>query len=78
MKLYVKAENRRFCLWIPLCIWTVRLGLRIGRKYNDQVPDPNQIVPLVKALKAYRKKNGKFVLVEVVSPKEGATVKITV
>lgn len=76
MKIQVRTEGRRFFLPVPLWGGLIRLGLAIGRKYSDKVPDADFVLPIVKELKRYKKQNGKFVLVEAES--EDAYIKITI
>lgn len=77
MKIQIRAEEKKIRLWLPLWSGLVRIGLAIGRKYSDQVPSAQSVLPLFKALKQFRRDNGPFTLVEVESPKDNTYIKIT-
>lgn len=76
MKIAVNAEGHKIRLYLPLSVGLVRFGLRIARRYSDRVPDPKLIVPLIKELKRWKKKNGKITLVEVEDQNDGTFVQI--
>ena len=82
MKICIQAGEKKFSLYFPTRMLTskslVKLWLRIGKKYSEEVPDipPQAIDALCNELKRIKKTHGSWELVDVQSA-QGERVKIT-
>jgi hypothetical protein len=87
MKLIVESQERHLHFYLPNSLLTSRLTIRLiskAAKMSKAQAKPlfKQLLPktlhkMKKALKAYKKKHGKLVLIDVVSA-EGEKVKIVI
>ena len=81
MKIHVRSEEHTFTLLLPTRMVfsksILKFGMRIGRKYSDQVPDisPQTIDALCDEIKRIKKKHGSWELVNVQSS-DGERVQI--
>ena len=81
MKIHIREEDRSFTIVLPTRLifskTILKFGLRIGKKYSDQVPDipPEAVDALCDELRRIKKKHGSWELVNVQSS-DGEQVQI--
>lgn len=79
MRIRIRSGKIRLFLILPLWCWLLRIILTLARKHGgEEVPDPDLVIPIIKQVKRFRRRNGSFVFVDAVSPKDDMKVKITI
>lgn len=73
MKIRIRSDEKKFTVLLPTRLLfsktVLKFGLRMGRKYSDQMPDipPETVEALCDEIRRIKKKHGAWELVDVQS-----------